>query len=148
VEGQAIASLRHDVTDDGIQIAQYLARRNPQNFHAMLGQKNIVPRIPLRPIPARVDFPIHLHSQPSRRAVEVEHIGPRRMLSAKPQALGPIAQDTPQDHLGQRQFTTQTPRSPYRPARLRRYAHRPSTMLRMVPLPKHSLGRNEVETHV
>ncbi len=148
VEGQAIASLSDDIANDAVQIAKHLAGRNTQDGHAMLREKRIAPRVPLRPVSPLMGFPIDLHRKLCRRAVEVEHIRPRRMLPAKTQAFRPLAQDTPQHDLRQRQVAPEMSRSSYRPARLRRYSHRPSTMLRMVPLPKHSLGRNEVETHV
>ena len=143
VEGQAIASLHNDITNDMIQIAKHVTRRDPQNRHAMLAQKSIPPNIPLRPVPALMSLAIHLDRQARRRAIEVEHIGPSRMLPAKPQAFGPLAQNAPEQDLGQRHVPPQSPCASHRPARLRRYSHRPSTMLRMVPLPKQGLGRNE-----
>ena len=144
VEGQAIASPRDDVTHDAIQIAKHIPSGYVQNRHSMLAQKCVAPSIPLRPITTPVNLAIDLDGQPRRRAVEVQHIGPRRMLPTKPQAVGTLAKDAPQHDLGQCQFASQSSRFPNRPARLCRYSHRPSTMATaMVPLPKHSLGRNE-----
>ncbi len=144
VEGQAIASLHHDIANDMIQIAKHVTRRDPQNRNAVLSQKRIAPGIPLRSVATPMHLAVNFDRQPRRRTVEVQHIRPRRMLSAKPQPLGPIAQHAPQCDLGQRHVPPQSARSPHRPARLRRYPHRPSTMaIAMVPLPKHSLGRNE-----
>ncbi len=143
VEGQAVASLCHDVTDDCIQIAKHVAGWDPQDGYPMPGQERIPPHATLRLVPALMDFAIHLNRHPRHRAVKVQHIRPRRMLPTKPQVIGALAQDAPQYDLRQRHVPPQSPCFPYRPARLRRYSHRPSTMLRMVPLPKHSLGRNE-----
>ncbi|GAM00255.1 hypothetical protein SP5_026_00030 [Sphingomonas parapaucimobilis NBRC 15100] len=144
VEGQAVASLCDDVTDDAIQIAKYVSGRDAQDGDPMLRQNRIAPSIPLGSIPAFVNLAIDLDGQPRRRAVEVQHIRPRRMLPAKPQPFGPLAEDAPQHDLGQRQITPESTRFLNRPAWLRRYSHRPSTIAgAMVPLPKHSLGRNE-----
>ena len=148
VEGHTVASLRNDVTDDIVQIAKHVAGRDSHYRDTMLRQKGIAPRIALGPIRAPMNLAIHFHRQPSRRAVKVQHIRPRRMLPPKPQPLGSFAKDAPKNHLGQRHLAPQSPCASHRPAGLRRYPHCPSTMLRMVPLPKHSLGRNEVETHV
>ena len=149
VEGHAIASLRDNVTDNAVQIAKHFASGDAQHGHPMPGQKRIATSIPLRPVATLVSFAIHLDRQPRRRAIEIQHISPRRMLSSKAQPLGPLAQDTPQHDLRQRHIPPHSPCASHRPARLRRYSHRPSTIAdAMVPLPKHSLGRNEVETYV
>jgi hypothetical protein len=147
VEGQARTRFGNDPAQDRIKVPENLGRRNPQRRNPATSQPGIPSRIARRSLPKTMRLAIHLDREPCIAAVEIETERTGRMLVTKLEPGRPLAQFSPQQRLGQAHRTTPRSRSLHGvPAPFRRMIleHRtcPSTMLRMVPLPETSSGRN------
>jgi hypothetical protein len=147
VEGQAHSRASDDVSKDCVDILEDLPRGYPEGVDFSSGKPGVARCIPPRPISKGVGFPIDFDREPGIAAEEVENIGPAWMLSAELHSLRLMSQALPKNHLRQGH------RLPKDPCVLNAVGSRfgcnifehpegPSTMLRMVPLPETSSGRN------
>jgi len=147
VEGQPRTRLRNDAAHDRVEIAEDLLRRYAQGRDAMREELGVPSCIHSWTLSSPMRFAIDLDREPRVAAVEVETECARRMLVPEFEPRRPLPQQPPQQHFGQAHGPSPTPRALHgAPATLRRMIleHResPSTMLRMVPLPETSSGRN------
>ena len=149
VEGRAPARVVGDQSQDTLEIPQYFRRWNPHRHNAIGSQPLIASFIPLRPGTAFMRLPVHLDAQLRTVAVEIERIRSGRMLFAPVESPSTATKLLPQKHLGKGKRTPQRSGPAIRFARAFQHAARsrsscatPSTMLRMVPLPETSSGRN------
>ena len=99
VEGQTRNRFGYDPSNDSISVLQDIHRGNPKRRNPSLAQPPIPHLVALRPIPTRMRLTVNLDCQPGITAEEVQHIWPRRMLPPELEALRPLAQRLPQDHL-------------------------------------------------
>ena len=93
------------------QIAQHSTNRHPQSRHALRPQKMPASSIGFRCNMTIMRTPIDLNRKPSRRAVEIENILPRRMLTTIFETTGPFAQFAPQYRLWQTHLAAQFSRT-------------------------------------
>ncbi len=95
-----------------VRVGQHVRCRNPLNHDPSRCEPRIARLVPLRLIPHVVAPPIHLHRQPRRRAVEVEHVRPKRMLPPKPrQSVTHTPEPQPQLHFRRRHLAPEPFRS-------------------------------------
>jgi hypothetical protein len=87
----------------------------------------------------RVHLAIHLDGELGRLAIEIEHVRPRRMLTAELEAAGPLSQRTPEQHLRQRHRPPQHPCAS--DCFLRRSEHAPPPPYGWSPSPELAQGR-------
>jgi hypothetical protein len=147
VEGQARGRLGDDPVNNSVRILEEFNSRNTKRFNSS-GMKPLIPSgVMCRPVPPGMGFAVDLNREASIAAEEVENIRPRRMLAAEFQAVRFLAEHLPKDHFGQSHLTPKVTRVFCRGLpRFRRdvfqHGYCPSTMLRLVPLPETSSGRN------
>ncbi len=147
VEGQTRNASGHYANGNRVQIPQHLKRRNTQRRDAACIEPGITPAIRPGANSAAMPLTIDLDRQSRIAAKEIENVGAARMLPPKLQTARSRSQYLPQQHLRQRHLSAQLPRALYRSERSRwrlisQHRLSPSTMLRMVPLPETSSGRN------
>jgi len=148
VEGQPRTCSYDNMAYYALNISEYVYRRYSQCRDTSRCEPSISTSIALRPVSTAVRFAIDLDRQPRITAIEVEtKLFPCRALSPKFQVAGPLSQLLPKQNFWQRHLATE-------PTRLSNRLHLslrcdvsehspcPSTMLRMVPLPEPSSGRN------
>lgn len=141
VEGRALCCDMQDVCHHGVEIAQDIARGDPERLDVMRRQNRIPPFIALRPIAKFMRHAINFDAQANLGAVEIKDIGTGRMLATKLQSIRSRSQLRPQSDFGQAQLAAKSARAFYGLARFAQHRPRPSTMLCMVPLTKPSLGK-------
>jgi hypothetical protein len=79
-----------------LEIVPHLHRRDPQSTYALFRNPGVAARIATRLIAIAVPFSVDLDGQARALAIEVEDIGPERVLSAKLQsAERPLPQSHP-----------------------------------------------------
>jgi len=135
----------HDPAENSFGILKQIDGRDSNCFYSRRPEPSITREIPLRPVATRVSLTIDFNCQPRIAAKEVQDIAASRVLPAELQSVWPLTQPMPEYHFGKRHLPAQTARVSRRiGARLRCdvLEHGPSTMLRMVPLPETSSGRN------
>ena len=147
VEARALARVKADIRQHPLQIPQHLGRRNPQRSDALFHDPRVAPYVTRRPRSTVVRLPIHLDAKLGGVAIEVERVGPRRMLLAPMEARLPPPKLLPQQnfrkaHLAPESFGLALgfSCSYEHETRSRPRFARPSTMLRMVPLPQQAGG--------
>ncbi|BCA58712.1 hypothetical protein HMP06_1481 [Sphingomonas sp. HMP6] len=149
VEGCTLACAQGDETENPVQMSQNINRRNTKGDNAAFGHPGVARGIPRWSVSPAMRLAVDLDAKLGRVAIEVERIVARRVLLSPIMTSAAAAQLLPEQHLGQRQFMAQLARSvpsfagspDHRACSPKRRAN-PSTMLRMVPLPETSSGRN------
>jgi hypothetical protein len=115
-------------------VAQYVGGGYPQDPDAPSGQKPITALVMTYLRYRVVRKPVYLNRQTRGGAIEIEDVRSDWMLPAKAKARqSPLAQRLPEHDLRQAHFPAQFACSP---KRCLRRPHAPSTMPRMVPLPR------------
>jgi hypothetical protein len=149
VEGCALPNTLRNEEQNTLEVVQNIGGRNAQRLDPARAKPSIPGSITSRPIAPRVRLAIHFDAKLRPIAVEIERIRSRGMLLAPFKPGLRAAKLLPQQHFGQRHLPPQFARSvigfagtpDHLPAPKRRINR--STMLRMVPLPETSSGRNE-----
>ena len=147
VEGQARGSLGDNASNNHVQILKHIGRRNTHRRDPAIGKPVVADIITGRLLPPRMRLAIDFDRQPRVAAVKIQRVGARRVLAAELQTTRSSAQRLSQQHFRQSHRLPQSARLTDRPRFclwrdiLERNGH-PSTMLRMVPLPETSSGRN------
>jgi len=147
VEGRALARVSVDEGQHSFDVAQNFRRRNPNGHHIMHGKPGIAPRVFARPLASVMRFAVHLDAQLRGVAIEVEIIGAGGMLLAPFVTPYSSSELLPKQHFRQAHLAAEGVRATIGLAgafehvliSLSRFA-RPSTMLRMVPLPQQAGG--------
>jgi len=80
----------------GAKILKHIDRPDSQDANPAQSQPFVANGVALRLIPARMDSTIDLDSKIDLRTVEVEHIGPGRMLVSELQFARPFPKLRPQ----------------------------------------------------
>jgi len=142
VEGQPRQNAIYDLHNHGIKIVEYSRRSDPQSFDTMAGQHSVALGIPFRLIASTMRLAINFYAEARGWAVEIQRIGTGRMLASKFETGRSLTQRRPQQHFRKRHLPAQNARASYCLGWFPEHGAGPSTMLRMVPLPKTSLGRN------
>jgi hypothetical protein len=88
-----------NVDEHRVHIATNLASRNPKRRDTKLHQILVASLILCRLGPAIVGLAINLNREPRGLAVEIEHIGAKRVLAAELQSFRPRPQRAPQRSL-------------------------------------------------
>jgi hypothetical protein len=127
---------------DRIKLPQNIDGLNSDRLDAMVGQQRVTLFVADRLIDPVVRVTIDFDAKPRSRAIEVEGKQPGRMLMAKLELKGAFPQLLPKQNLRKRHLASQPLRAFHSRRRFLQHRACPSTMLRMVPLPKTSLGRN------
>ena len=70
-----------------VWIGHDVACRDAQDGHTLFFQPRISAFISLRDVARAVNIPVHFHRQMGRRTVEIEHIGPDRVLPSEARAV-------------------------------------------------------------
>ena len=147
VEGRTLACVSVDEGHYSFHVAQQLRGRDAQGCDLMPDKPRIPQRIPERLVSTIMRFSVDLDAQLCSIAVKIESIWSRRMLFA-PLVPGltssklPPQQDFGQAHLaseGSRAAISFACAFDHLAGSCSRFA-RPSTMLRMVPLPREAGG--------
>ena len=89
-----------NVDEHRVHIATNLASRNPKRRNTMRNQIPIASLVVRRVGAAIVGLAIKLDRGPRGLAVEIEHIGAKRVLAAELQSFRPSPQRAPQRSLG------------------------------------------------
>jgi len=148
VEGRALARVLANQPDNALDIPQHFSRRNSQRQNPIHRKPGITSLVSGRAGPSLMRLAVNLDAQLGCITVEVERVNPRRMLVSPVMAEATPSQAVPQDDLRECHFPALclglSPRLTrslkHGPRPFPRFA-RPSTMLRMVPLPQQSWGR-------
>ena len=141
VEGQSRRCRVQHVRHDRIEIAQNIARRDTQRFDPMFGEQRVTTGVALGPLFKFMCRPIDFDAQPLLSAVEIQNVRTSRMLPTKFQAIRTEAKLCPQRNFGKRHDAAQLARSSNGLTWFAQHCACPTTMRRMVPLPKQSLER-------
>jgi len=138
-----------NIGNNAFEAPQHIGCRNAQGENAMRRKPRIAALIPRWPVTAIMRFTVHFDAQLRLVTIKVERESSGGMLLSPMMARLFSAQFFPQQYFGQRHFPAQFARLADRFAgslehclRLLSRFTRPSTMLRMVPLPEASSGRN------
>ena len=149
VEGCALRGVCDDTTKDCIEIAQDVCRRDTQRDDPLCFEPGVASGIALRSVAAIVRFAINLDAKPRGMAIEIERIDACGMLPSPFVSHAAFAQLLSQQDLRQGHLAPRRARAakrfgcaPDHAARSPKRRANPSTMLRMVPLPETSSGRN------
>ncbi len=95
------------------QIVQHYLGRDPQRCNTLRSQEMASRGICLLSTRIVVHPAVNLDRQPRRRTIKVENIAARRMLAAKFQTCGPLAQFAPEHTLRQGHFAAKLARAFY-----------------------------------
>jgi hypothetical protein len=147
VEGQPRSCLGHNILEHCIDIAQHLNRRDPQGCDAAGSEPIVSPLVARRPVAPLMSRAIDFDREPSVAAVEVENINSGGMLPPKLEPAWPLSKRLPEQHFRQGHLAAKLARISNRSVlslwrNVLEHVAGPSTMLRMVPLPETSSGRN------
>ncbi len=147
VEGQARSRLSNHSAHHGVEIAQHVGRRYAYRGDPTLRHPPVAYNVALGTIAPVVRFAVDLDRKTRIGTEKIEDIVATWMLSAELQAVRSGAKRLPQQHFGKRHLAAKFPRisdAVRTPLGRNILEHRdnPSTMLRMVPLPETSSGRN------
>ncbi len=147
VEGQSRTRLGNDPAENCIGIAKNFDSRNAHSPDAARREPGIPSSVSLRPIAKPVHLAIHFDREPGIATVEIKTEFAGGMFMPKFESCRPLAKLSPEETFGQAHLAPSRPRLPHSPfASFRRmileHRARRSTMLRMVPLPETSSGRN------
>ncbi len=97
-----------DRVDGVVDGAHDLARRDAHDRYAPRPQPFVATKVALRPIAHVMADPVHLDGKPSLGALEIDHIGSQRMLTAKDRRPGRARpQPAPQPRFRRREVATQ-----------------------------------------
>ena len=107
----------------------------------MHGKQRIPFLITQRLVDPVMTVAVDFDARPSASTIEVEREETCGVLMSELKSVRPLAQFLPEQHLRQRHLAAQASCVPNSLRRLFQYRACPFTMLRMVPLPKTSLGR-------
>jgi len=149
VEGQSCLRFDNDPADHGVGIPQYVSSCDAERLDPGVLERGVTEFIALRTITPRMRLAIDLYGEACVATEEVEDVLTARMLAAKFEAAGMPAKHLPQDNFRQAHFAPEVTCSRRRSrTRLRCNVlkHGPSTMLRTVPLPETSSGRNWMDS--
>ena len=150
VEGRTLACVGVEEGQYPFHVPQHLRGRDTQGRNSIPGKPSIAQRILVGPVSTIVGLSVRFHAQLRSIAVKIENIWSRRMLFA-PLVPGLTSSKLlPQQNFRQAHFASKRSRAAIRFARafdhmagsVSRFA-RPSTMLRMVPLPREAGGGSE-----
>jgi hypothetical protein len=127
--------------DDGVGrlicVEHHLACRNAHHRKPACLKPRIASCVTLRPITEVVAYSIDLDRKARLRAKEVKHVGPNRVLTAEGwRSWLPLAQSRPQSRFRRGEIATKSPGKSDCFFRRSHGRKTPSTMLRMVPLPR------------
>jgi len=148
VEGQSRTCSNDNVLDHAGQILEHLDRWYPQSRNTNVAKPCVPSRILRRPIATSMRLPVNFDRQSGIATEEIEaEFPPRRSLTPKFQPARTLSKFLPKQHLRQRHLTSEAAGLPHRVnsalwCRVLEHRFCPSTMLRMVPLPEPSSGRN------
>ena len=145
VEGKACSRLGSNQPRDRVQVLQNFSRRDANGVNARGCEPLISGQISDGPITCKVSPSVNLDREPSIAAKEIEDVRATWVLPPKFESVRPGAKPPPKQDFRQAHLFAKAPRAARRSAS-RLWCdisqHSPSTMLRMVPLPETSSGRN------
>jgi hypothetical protein len=87
-------SIGHE-SNDALQVAQHIPRRNPQRSESLVRKPLVTRFVMTRGIASPMRLATDFEHQPCLEAGEIENEGARRMLAAKFETAGPWPQFAP-----------------------------------------------------
>ena len=148
VEGRALARVAGNRNYNTVEIAKNFDRRDSQRRDAVGRQPSIPSRVSRRAISMAMALPVHFDAQLRRVTIEVQRIRTRRMLLSPFMPHSVLSKLFPKQDFRKAELPTVLARLAVGLSiSLQHFAGpvsrcaRPSTMLRMVPLPETSSGR-------
>jgi hypothetical protein len=101
VEGHARSAFLLNQLQHRLRILKHILSQDPQCPDPLFLQPRVTPNVTSRIVAHVMRLPVNLDTQPGCGTIEIEHVGPCRMLTTEAKSTWTRTQHLPQQHLRQ-----------------------------------------------